>query len=413
MLDQLITKCENLMTFIPSNLYIHVREDHQTIPFEQLNTPNFLSTYMKESIYNLLEEKEKLPEEEFKSNQVYFYKDPFKMCYLTWPLIDESSHHYTITLGPLITDVLTSDEVRYVGYKMKLSTDNHFILESFYALVPFYDQIQIARISALFLDYLPLDSHMPQIIREDHSLAYDEEIPDIEQKFESFDFVEKNYEMEVYFLNLIEIGDVEGAKKLTSDLNKTIQLPTRFPNDPLRESKNMSITLNSISLRAALRGGLPPGIAHSLSHNFAIRIESQISEDSIALLNTEIMMTYTESVRTYALKEYSESIKKAITYIRRNIVKSIQLKDVANDLHLSKEHLSRQFKKEVGLGLSDYIHKTKIEESCQLINSNKYTVSDIAYTFGYSSPAHYTKNFKKFMGVPPNNYMQEKKNQQS
>lgn len=389
------------MTIVPTNLYIHSRESHETLRFSRLTIPDFLAQYVDDSIANLIREKETLTPEEMKANQVYLYIDPFKMCYLTCPVVTGDEQYHTVTMGPLITEHMTTEEIRYMGFKMKLSSDNCFILESFYGIVPYYDRIQLARMSSMFLDYLAVEPHLPQIIREDHSILLPEETRTIENKFESFDFVEKNYAIEAEFLHAIEIGDIDYINKVINSMSQAMTIPPRFPSDPLRERKNLCITLNSISLRAALKGGLNQSIAHSLSHNFAILIEQQTSTEAITELNNKIIRTYTESVRKYALKDHSEAIIDAVNYIRTHLTNKVSLSEIAEHLHLSGEHLSRKFKDEMGLTLTDYIHKVKIDESLSLLQSERYSISDIAYTFGYSSPAHYTSTFKKIMGMSP------------
>lgn len=408
MIEKLRLKCENLMTFIPSNLYIHSKENHETVRFSRLTIPDFLTHYVEDSINRLIDEKEEINYDELTENQVYMYIDPFKMCYLTWPLTTDAGDHHTITLGPIITEHLTAEEIRYIGYKMKLSSDSCFILESFYGIVPFFDSMQLARIASVFLDYLAVEPHLPQIVREDHSTIMPEEAKAIENKFETFDFVEKNYAAEAEFLHAIEVGDIEFIKRLNGTLNSAITVPPRYPSDPLRERKNLAITLNSISLRAAVKGGLNPSLAHSLSHNFAIMIEQQTTVEALLKMNQRIFMTYTESVRKYAMKGYSETIIEAVTYIRVHLTDKVSLAEIADHLHLSGEHLSRQFKKEMKMTLTDFLHKTKVEESCNLLTGRLYSISDIAYTFSYSSPAHYTKMFKKFMGMSPKQWQKEK-----
>lgn len=400
MLQDLQVKCENMTAFIPTNLYIHGSKSHETMRFSRINIPDFLSFHIEDSIERLMREKENLTEEQLIKNEVYLYVDPFKMCYLTWPVKDENDQ-FTITLGPIITEHLTVEEIRFLGYKMKLGSDNVFMLESFYGIVPYFDKVQLARIASMFLDYLSAPSHLPRIIREDHSIDTSPSEQPIEDRFETFDFVKSNYANEAKLLYAIEIGNIEGIKAMTSGNSMAITLPTRFPSDPLRESKNLSITLNSISLRAALKGGLDESFAHNLSHNFAIQIENQTTREAILELNTKMMLTYAESVKKYALKNHSELIVTAISYIRRHHVDKINLSDIADHMHISREHLSRTFKDEMGMTVTDFIHKTKIEESCTLLTSKAYSISHIAYLFNYSSPTHYTKMFKRFMGLSP------------
>lgn len=237
MVDKLRIKCENLMTFIQSNLYIHTIGQEETLLFSRLNIPDFLSHYIDDAVKRLMLEKEKEGKKKDASNQVNLYIDPFKFSYLTWPTINDEGIQSTITLGPMITQHLTKEEIRYMGYKMKLGSDNMFILESFYGTVPYYDQLQMARIASMFLDYLAVEPHLPRIIREDHSINMPLEAKSIENKFEHFDFVEKNYETEKLMLDAIESGDLDYIDNLFSRTDASMQIPSRYPSDPLREKR--------------------------------------------------------------------------------------------------------------------------------------------------------------------------------
>ena len=229
----------------------------------------------------------------------------------------------------------------------------------------------------------------------------------IDNKFQHFDFVEENYESEKRMLKAIENGDMSYINSLIRGTDATMRIPSRFPSDPLREKKNLAITMNSIAMRSALKGGLNPSIAHSLSHNFAISIEAQTSPEAITDLTEKILKPYVQSVKKIGLKNHSEVIIEAVNHIRRHMTEKISLKDIADSLHLSPEHLSRKFKEEMSMNITDYIHKVKIEESCNLLTSNLYSVSEIAYIFGYSSPAHYTKTFSKVLGLSPKQWQRE------
>ena len=409
MLDLLITKCENLMTFISSNLYIHSKEQQETLEFFRLNIPSFLSKYMDESVSKLILEKEKLPLEKVRHNQVYLYIDPFKLAYLTWPILTDGQYSHTLTLGPLLTQHLTRDEIRYIGYKMKLPSDSIFILENFYGIVPYYEQEQLVRIASTFLDYLASPSHLPQINREDHSLGFQEIQPQLEEKFLDLDFIKNNYRLENLMLSAVEHGDVDFIKHISTNLDATLSVPSRFPSDPLREQKNLSITLNSICLRAAIKGGLSHTMAHNLSHTLAIAIEQQTSLDGLHAMSQKILEAYASSVRKYALKDKSDIVLQIVHYVRTHLTEKISLSDVATYLHMSREHVSRLFKEQMDLGLTDFIHKSKVEESCQLLTSRQHDISHIAYLFGYSSQAHYSKIFKQHMGLSPKQWQQKNK----
>ncbi|WP_204524650.1 AraC family transcriptional regulator [Litchfieldia alkalitelluris] len=53
----------------------------------------------------------------------------------------------------------------------------------------------------------------------------------------------------------------------------------------------------------------------------------------------------------------------AIQYARENTHKNITVADVADHVGFTRSHLSRKFKKELGIELSGFIRKCKLEEA--------------------------------------------------
>ncbi len=77
------------------------------------------------------------------------------------------------------------------------------------------------------------------------------------------------------------------------------------------------------------------------------------------------------------------------------------VKECAENINLSPNYLSDLLKKETGKNTQEHIHLKLIEESKhQLLSSNK-SVSEIAYSFGYSSPQYFSKVFKKYTSLSP------------
>lgn len=389
-------KCENLIALIKTDIYIHNSNLELHSSYKNLQVPDFLYTNIRKAAKCLFDDKENINKDE---NQVYFYIDPYKLCYLSIRiLIDEEE--YAVTLGPIVKMRLTKEEIYDMGYKSKLSRDSCFLLQSFYSMVKYYDQIQIVHLSSLLLGYLTFSTKIPRIAIDDESQKEYESIKKMEE-IENFDFVEKNFMYEEKLTKAIKNGDIENISDLFNEAMNEGVIDVRYPGDGLRELKNVNITINTLAVRAAISGGVNYSIAHITSENFILRIEAEENYSNLQNLSSELVQTYAQLVKKYGSNNYSELIRRAIAYIQLNVTEKISLSDVGGNLHVSCEHLSRAFRKEVGVTITDYIHNLKAEEACNLLKSGKYNISEIAYTFGYSSPEHFSAMFKKFVGISP------------
>lgn len=100
-------------------------------------------------------------------------------------------------------------------------------------------------------------------------------------------------------------------------------------------------------------------------------------------------------------KTYSKSIEKSLRYIEDNYKNHISLIDVAKHIYLSHEYFSRLFKEEVGENFSTYLTVYRINKAKELIKGTDMKISQIAMEVGYSNPGYFSKNYKKYMGVSP------------
>ncbi|MBQ2705601.1 MAG: helix-turn-helix transcriptional regulator, partial [Agathobacter sp.] len=81
--------------------------------------------------------------------------------------------------------------------------------------------------------------------------------------------------------------------------------------------------------------------------------------------------------------------------------------DIANALFISRSHLSTRFKQETGMNLTEYIHYIKISEAKHLLKHTDKNLLLISNYLGYSSQSHFTRIFKKMVGMSPIEYREK------
>ena len=113
--------------------------------------------------------------------------------------------------------------------------------------------------------------------------------------------------------------------------------------------------------------------------------------------------TYHECIGKVELKERWPVIK-AKQYIEEHYSEKIVLKDLANELFVNADYFSSVFKKDVGIGFNDYLRQYRMTIAQQLIRSGAYSLEQVAEKVGYSDPKHFSKSFKKTLGVSPAEY---------
>ncbi len=76
----------------------------------------------------------------------------------------------------------------------------------------------------------------------------------------------------------------------------------------------------------------------------------------------------------------------------------------ADELHLSANYFGDLIKKETGKSAKEYIQDKIIDVAKNKTFDAGKTVNEIAYELGFKYPQHFTRMFKKSVGVSPNEH---------
>ncbi|TBX38922.1 AraC family transcriptional regulator [Bacillus thuringiensis] len=172
----------------------------------------------------------------------------------------------------------------------------------------------------------------------------------------------------------------------------------------LRNRKNQAITGIAIASRYAIEGGLPSEVAFALGDLYIQNLEKSNEIDFIFDLIQEAFCAFAEHVKTHRGKNYSKPIITCQNYISKNIYQEISLKQLACITNKNSMYLSTLFKNEVGMTLSEYIHREKVEEAKKLLTLTNHSLLEISTFLNFNNQSYFTKIFKKYTEVTPKQY---------
>lgn len=102
----------------------------------------------------------------------------------------------------------------------------------------------------------------------------------------------------------------------------------------------------------------------------------------------------------------NQLIRTTLDYISDHICEQITLESVAEQLFISKYHLSHGFKKHMGISLHQYIIMKRIEMAKAMITEGK-PLNLVCVESGFNNYSNFFKAFKNIEGVPPSEYTSE------
>jgi two-component system response regulator YesN len=103
-------------------------------------------------------------------------------------------------------------------------------------------------------------------------------------------------------------------------------------------------------------------------------------------------------------KKHSSSISTAMSYVRKNYSKQINLEFVAEEAGISANRLSRLFVEETGNGFSHYLVAFRIAKAKEMLASKGASVKEVSAACGYPDQNYFARLFKKITGLSPSAY---------
>ncbi|WP_188825424.1 helix-turn-helix domain-containing protein [Brucella endophytica] len=102
-------------------------------------------------------------------------------------------------------------------------------------------------------------------------------------------------------------------------------------------------------------------------------------------------------------------LRRVIDFIEENCLRSIRLRELADLAGLSETHFSHAFKASTGLPPHQWQMQARIRKACELMNRSALSLTAIASATGFSDQAHFTRVFKRCLGVTPAVWLQSRK----
>lgn len=202
-------------------------------------------------------------------------------------------------------------------------------------------------------------------------------------------------------LAAIRDGDKSRAQEMLNKLLGEIYFYSDFKIELIKARMIELVTLLS---REAISSGANISNMFKNNTNYIREIEKAESIDEISTWLTGIMHNFVHIVFDYSGVKHSDIVYKVSSYIKENFKQKLTLDEISKEVGMSSAYLSSIFKKEMGISISNYINKTRVEYSKRMLKNTSMTLSFIAGECCFETPSYFTKVFKDFVGVTPRQY---------
>ncbi|WP_258088578.1 AraC family transcriptional regulator [Weissella fangxianensis] len=99
-----------------------------------------------------------------------------------------------------------------------------------------------------------------------------------------------------------------------------------------------------------------------------------------------------------------DKIKYIKEWIRANMSNELNVENVAKNINLNRDYLTRIFKENTGMTVFQYINKQRIDVASTLLVRTEMSIKEIAYNSYFTNSKMLMRRFKKETGLSPNEY---------
>jgi AraC-like DNA-binding protein len=120
----------------------------------------------------------------------------------------------------------------------------------------------------------------------------------------------------------------------------------------------------------------------------------------------ELMARVVELLGTTAVPQsiYPDTVQNAITHLHENHAAKFEAATTAAAAGVSQSHLRALFEKWLGESPRQFHTRYRVEQAARLLNEQKLSVTEAAYHLGFADTRHFSRTFKRVMGLSPGKY---------
>ncbi len=331
----------------------------------------------------------------------YLYTDPYFLSYFFFHPTDNED---VISFGPFLQAQVDMEFLNKLTEKHHLKYSELESIQAFLHELPvFTDHIRLTSVLVDIVNYINPDVSFTSTTYNNETKYSEEEIyTPVDDFMLKAQATENRYQLEEQLCDAVSKGNTSEAISITRHFMSMRYEPRII--DTLYDNKTSLFTANTILRIGAGRSDIHPIFLHELSSKYVKLIHSAASTTELSKLHEKMVHDYCLLVKNKSRSHYSTLISNALNYIDFNLSQKLTLSVLAEFSHVSPQYLSKSFKNEVKITITEYINTKRVHESLKLLSTTDMMVQDIASYVGIVDFNYFTKIFKKYIGVSPRQY---------
>ena len=144
--------------------------------------------------------------------------------------------------------------------------------------------------------------------------------------------------------------------------------------------------------------------AHPSYREYAIRYAQMDRSQKMQLQGFVWIVASFFMKKAHKTEDIDERLQRVIAYIKNNVGKETDIEALANIACVTKSHLERLFRQNLGTSPLQYILRTRIQCAQRLLMTTNYSVNVVAHEVGFSDTSYFIRLFRQKIGFTPQDY---------
>ena len=161
--------------------------------------------------------------------------------------------------------------------------------------------------------------------------------------------------------------------------------------------RNMQSCSGSLEVGYDFEGGGPLWLALKLY----FETRQKLPDDDIRIESLVCELVGAVACKPESCRAAPPWLKRVQEKLHAEFHSRITLDDLALEGGVHPVHLSRVFRRCVGKGIGDYVHRLRVRQACERMLDPEVSLADLSVELGFADQSHFSRAFRSITGNPP------------